>query len=449
VDKKGKYFTAIVLAAGKGKRMKSAYPKVLYELAGKPLIYYTLQELLKLKKHLREIIIVVGYKGKVVEAEVRKCLFNPSQAQQGRPRGQKPNKKIKINIKFVYQKKMLGTANAVEIAARRVNNDNILVLCADTPLITYNTLSLFISFFTRDNLSGSILTANLNTSSSLGVILRDESGRIMRVQEKLPLPKEVNPLENQNSEEVNSGIYCFKREKLLENLPLIKKNKIKGEYFLTDIVELFYDKGESIGGYLLNDAREILGINTPQEACQAEEIMRQRILDDFLNRGVKIVDPKTTFIQNGVSIGKNSIIYPFTFIDKGVIIGRNCLLGPFVHLRKGTCIKDNTQIGNFVEINRTKIGNNVKVKHFSYLGDAFLGNEVNIGAGTVVANFDGKFKHKTVIEKQAFIGSDTVLVAPVKIGKAAATGAGSVVTKNVKAKTVVVGVPARVLKKKR
>ena len=414
--------------------MKSDYPKVLCDLAGKPLIYYTLQELLKLKKYLKEIIIVVGYKGKAVEAEVKKYFFD---------------KKLKIKIEFAYQKKMLGTAKAVELASKRVNNNNILIVCADTPLITCETLSLFISFFMRNNLSGSILTANLNTSSSLGAILRDESGKIMKVQEKISLIKRTSLSRSQSSEEVNSGIYCFKRDKLLENLPKIKKNKVKEEYFLTDIVELFYEKGEKIDVYSLEDAREILGINTPQEACQAEEIMRQRILDSFLSKGVKIIDPRTTFIQNGVSIGKNSIIYPFTFIEKGVIIGRNCLLGPFVHLRKGTCIKDNTQIGNFVEINRTKIGNNVKIKHFSYLGDAYLGNQVNIGAGTVIANFDGKFKHKTIIEKQAFIGSDTVLVAPVRIGTAAATGAGSVVTKNVKAKTVVVGVPARVLKKKR
>ena len=434
MNKKGKNFTAIVLSAGKGKRMKSDYPKVLCDLAGKPLIYYTLQELLKLKKYLKEIIIVVGYKGKAVEAEVKKYFFD---------------KKLKIKIEFAYQKKMLGTAKAVELASKRVNNNNILIVCADTPLITCETLSLFISFFMRNNLSGSILTANLNTSSSLGAILRDESGKIMKVQEKISLIKRTSLSRSQSSEEVNSGIYCFKRNKLLENLPKIKKNKVKEEYFLTDIVELFYEKGEKIDVYSLEDAREILGINTPQEACQAEEIMRQRILDSFLSKGVKIIDPRTTFIQNGVSIGKNSIIYPFTFIEKGVIIGRNCLLGPFVHLRKGTCIKDNTQIGNFVEINRTKIGNNVKIKHFSYLGDAYLGNQVNIGAGTVIANFDGKFKHKTIIEKQAFIGSDTVLVAPVRIGTAAATGAGSVVTKNVKAKTVVVGVPARVLKKKR
>lgn len=414
--------------------MKSDYPKVLCDLAGKPLIYYTLQELLKLKKYLKEIIIVVGYKGKAVEAEVKKYFFD---------------KKLKIKIKFTYQKEMLGTAKAVEVASKRVNNNNILIVCADTPLITCETLSLFISFFMRNNLSGSILTANLNTSSSLGAILRDESGKIMKVQEKISLIKRTSLSRSQSSEEVNSGIYCFKRDKLLGNLPKIKKNKVKGEYFLTDIVELFYEKGEKIDVYSLGDAREILGINTPQEAYQAEEIMRQRILDSFLSKGVKITDPRTTFIQNGVSIGKNTIIYPFTFIEKGVIIGRNCLLGPFVHLRKGTCIKDNTQIGNFVEINRTKIGNNVKIKHFSYLGDAYLGNQVNIGAGTVIANFDGKFKHKTIIEKQAFIGSDTVLVAPVRIGTAAATGAGSVVTKNVKAKTVVVGVPARVLKKKR
>jgi bifunctional UDP-N-acetylglucosamine pyrophosphorylase/glucosamine-1-phosphate N-acetyltransferase len=410
-------FTAIVLAAGKGKRMKSSFPKVLHRLIDKPLIWYILKELTSLK-YIRQIIIVVGYKGKEVEEKLIKEFKN---------------------LEFVYQKRTLGTAHAVRCAQNLVKHKKVLVICGDTPLITSSTLSSFITSFLKKKVSCSLITAYKYGRHTLGRIFRDEKGRVKMIKEAIENP-EID------SKEVNSGIYCFEKEVLFDNLRKIKKNKNKQEYFLTDIIEILYRQGKKIDSYLLDNDEEIIGINTKSELCIAEKVLRRRTCEEFIEKGVKIIDPYTTFIDMEVSIGKNTVIFPFTFIEKNVIIGANCLIGPFVHLREGTSIGNNTYVGNFLEVNRSKIGNHVKMKHFGYIGDATVKDNVNIGAGTVVANFDGKRKNKTLIEKDAFIGSDTILVAPIKIGKGAITGAGSVVTKNVKPKTIVVGVPAKFLK---
>ncbi|MFH1768251.1 MAG: DapH/DapD/GlmU-related protein, partial [Candidatus Omnitrophota bacterium] len=217
----------------------------------------------------------------------------------------------------------------------------------------------------------------------------------------------------------------------------------KKEYFLTDIINIFYNQKLRVETFSLDDKDEILGVNTQKNLSLARKLLNQRLIDLLMDKGVTIIDPATTFVSCDTKIGNNSIVYPFTFIEKNVIIGSNCSLGPFVHLRQGTEINDHTEIGNFVELNRATIAGNVRMKHFGYLGDTSVGREVNIGAGVVVANFDGKNKHHTHIGERAFIGSDTVIVAPVKVGRGAMTGAGAVVTKDVKDKTIVVGVPAK------
>ncbi len=426
-------FSVVILAGGEGKRMKSTFPKAVYDLIGSPLIFYPLKEVLQLKRYLKEIIVIVGHKGKMVEREVKKCFSAGAK------------------IKFVYQPRRLGTANALAVAAKKIKHKNVLVLCADTSLIRAETLKAFISSFIRRRLSCSVITANEADDNSLGVIVRDKKGKLKAIQEKAKTA--LGSARGKNSrltnQEVNSGIYCFKRQLLKQNLSLITKNKRKNEYFLTDIVEILYNQREKIDTYLLDSSGEIIGINTQKDLWKAAKIMRQRVLEELSQKGVKIIDPETTFIESGVTIGKNTLIYPFTFIEKGVIIGNNCSLGPYLRLRKGSSVGDNTQVGNFLEINRTQVGKKVRIKHFGYLGDTQIAEGVNIGAGTVVANYDGKSKQRTDIKKYAFIGCDTVLVAPVKVGRGAITGAGSVVTKNVEPNTVVVGVPARVLKKKR
>lgn len=432
-----KNFTAVILAAGKGKRMRLASPKVLEVLAGRPLIYYVLRELFKLKKYIKQIIIVVGHEGKKVKEEVEKYFSTQDLALPS-----------KVEIKFIYQVKILGTAKALQVVTPAIKYNNVLVVCGDTPLITSQTLSRFIAFYLRKKISACVLTTILKGKNTLGIIVRDEKGKLRAIKEKAVIAKRTTytqPL----AEEINSGIYCFRRPALLKYLFKIKKNPKKKEYFLTDIVEIISKEGEEVESYFLDNSDEALGINTQKDLYVVESIMRERILDKLMKKGVRIIDPKTTFIDEGVKIGRNSVIYPFTFVEKDVIIGNNCSLGPFIHLRKGTSIKDNTHLGNFVEINRSRIGQRVKMGHFGYIGDAVVEDGVNIGAGTVTANFDGKKKWKTYIKKGSFIGSDTILVAPVKVGKGGVTGAGSVVTKDVKSNTVVAGVPARILKRKK
>ncbi len=429
-------FTAVVLAAGKGERMKSPRPKVLHDLLGKPLIYYVLREVLSLKKYIEQVIVIVGYKGEIVAGEVKKYL---SANELGRS--------LKPKIRFVYQPRMLGTANAVEVSLKAAKCANILVTCGDVPLITRDLLQEFMALYLQKKSDCQVLTAVGSTDNALGVVLRDKKGKIKSIRERINFsPDLTTPLA---SCEINSGTYCFKKEALRGNLPRIKKQHKKKEYFLTDIVEILYQQGRLVDTHTLNTVEEVSGINTQFDLSEARKVMQKRILHRLAGEGVKIIDFQTTLIEEGVKIGQNSIIYPFTFIEKGAIIGHHCSLGPFTHIRGKTSIGNYTQIGNFVEVNRSIIGRNVKIKHFGYLGDAVIEDNVNIGAGTVTANFDGKTKHKTCIKKGAFIGSDTVLVAPVKVDEDGVTGAGSVVTRDVKAKTVVVGIPARVLRKKK
>ncbi|UCG34975.1 MAG: bifunctional N-acetylglucosamine-1-phosphate uridyltransferase/glucosamine-1-phosphate acetyltransferase [Candidatus Omnitrophota bacterium] len=400
--------------------MKSSIPKVLHEVAGRPLVYHVLQQLVGLEKHIDQILVVVGYQAKLVEKEIKKHF---------------------PGVQCIYQKKLLGTADALRCAKDKVSHDKVLILCGDAPLIRRSTLASLIS--SKKKSSCCVVSACKDGKNSLGRIIRDSKGRVKAIREAIELGAGAN------HREVNSGIYLFDRKILFSNLKKIEKNKKKGEYFLTDIIEILYGQGIPVDSYMLESDEEILGINTQKDLHLAEKIMRSRLLEQYIDKGVRIIDPETTFIEEGVKIGKNTVIFPFTFIEKGVIIGANCSLGPFIHVRGNSRINNDTHLGNYVEVNRSVIGKNVKMKHFGYLGDTAVEGDANIGAGTVVANFDGKRKHKTHIGKEAFIGSDTILVAPVKVGKKGATGAGSVVTKDVKAGTVVVGVPAKILKKRK
>lgn len=418
-----KNFTAIVLAAGKGVRMKSELPKVLHELRGKPLIGHVLTQLKKVKA-VKQVIVVTGYKAHLVEAYVKNNF-----------RG----------VNFARQHKLAGTADAVKCAGGKVRYDNVLILCADAPLITEETISSFISSYEKQNVKCALISASVESDNDFGRIIRDNTGGVQAICEKQDLAKYLSAA--QSLREVNSGIYAFNKSVLFENLKEIRKNEKKGEYFFTDIIEILYQKSIFAGSYLLTNNDEILGINSRRELAMAEKILNTRAIERFMANGVNILDPQSTFISDNVKIGKNTLIYPFTFIEKNVIIGSHCRLGPFIHLREGTRIDNGVGLGNFVEICRSKVGKASRIKHFSYIGDAAIGTDVNIGAGTVVANYNGKTKNKTKIGNSAFIGSDSVLVAPINIGNHAVTGAGSVVRSNVKAKTVVVGVPAKFLKK--
>ena len=416
-----KKVTAVILAAGKGKRTKTSVPKVLLDLAGRPFISHIISTLLSVK-YIDDIIVVLGHKKELVRDQIRREFKN---------------------VKFAFQNKQNGTAKAVEASGNLLKGkDNILVICADTPLITAATLNNFIKFFFKDRLDCAIITALFEKRSDLGKVIRDTEGSIEAIKEKVDI-------KGLPEEEVNSGIYCFRRKMLFDNLGKIKLNKKKKEFFLTDIINIFYRRGARMKGFVVSDNVEILGVNDQKNLSLARKVVNARFIERLMSKGVMFIDPDTTFVSFGVKIGSDSVVYPFTFIEKNVIIGSNCVVGPFAHIRAKSKIEEGAKVGNFTEVNRSILKKNVKMKHFSYVGDTRVGENTNIGAGTIVANYDGKRKHRTIIGREAFIGSGTVIVAPSEIGNNAVTGAGSVVIRPVKSNTVVVGVPAKFLKKRK
>lgn len=401
--------------------MKSAIPKVLYPICGRPMVDYVLSLVKELK--IGEVIAVLGYK----HQDVKKII----------PPG----------IKIVIQKRLRGTADAVKQALGRLKNfkGTVLVLYADNPLLEKQTIKKLLEHHLKNGLDATLLTAALENPFGYGRILRDKYGSICSIVEE----KDADDFQK-DIKEINTGIICFDKERLSQALPYIRANNRKKEFYLTDIVGIFYKKGYLVDNIAIPDINEALGINSRSDLAKANSIMRQRINAAFMEKGVTIVDPASTFIGYGAKIDSDTVIYPFTVIENDVKIGKHCLVGPFVHLREGTRLKDAVAVGNFLEITRSSLSTKATVKHFGYIGDSQIGGSVNIGAGTVTANFDGKKKNVTIIKDKAFIGCDTILVAPVKIGKAAQTGAGAVVIKhrNVPDKALVVGVPAKLLKTK-
>jgi bifunctional UDP-N-acetylglucosamine pyrophosphorylase/glucosamine-1-phosphate N-acetyltransferase len=411
----------IILAAGKGTRMKSELPKVLHSVGGRPILEYVLdvaRSVGSLKTY-----VVIGHQGQAVKT------FLPK------------------DIKTVVQRNLLGTADAVKCALPSIGPGQALtlILCGDTPLLTKETVKKIVTTHRKSNASVTVLTAKVEDPQGYGRIVRNSTGQMNAIREHKDATEDELKIP-----EINVGVYCFDNEKLFRTLKEIKLNPKKKEFYLTDIIELFDSKGYSIKTVTTDDHKEGLGVNTREDLAVAENILRLRVLKDLMLNGVTIVDPNTTYIDKNVKIGTDTIIRPFTFIEKDVTIGKRCSIGPFARLRSGTQLGNDVEIGNFTEINRSKISDKTLMKHFSYLGDAVVGRCVNIGAGSVTANFDGKNKNQTQIDDGAFIGSDAILVAPVKIGKGAVVGAGSVVTKgrNVPAGKVAVGIPARIIKRK-
>lgn len=411
----------IILAAGKGTRMKSSVPKVLHEVCGKPIIQYVL-DIVKSIGSLKTYV-VLGHKSSLVEKYL-------------------PKDKI-----VVEQKQLLGTADAVKATSNyfRSYNGNVLVLCGDTPLLNKNVIRSIIRKHKRSKAVCTFLTAVVHDSQGYGRIIRDVSQKVVAIRED----KDAVGFERDIAE-INVGVYCFKSQELFKTIKEIQPNQKKKEYYLTDIIELFCSKGYKIETVETDDPLEGLGINSREHLALAEDAIRHKILKKLMAQGVTIVDPSTTYIDANVKIGKDTTVRPFTYIEKNVRIGDNCIIGPFARIRLDSKIGNNVDIGNFTEISRSSMGSNCFMKHFSYLGDSSVGVGVNIGAGMVTANFDGKQKHSTKISDHAFIGSNSTLISPVRIGKKAVVGAGSVVTRGkvVPDGRLVVGVPAKIVKKK-
>lgn len=412
----------IILAAGKSKRMKSDIPKALHPICNRSILEHVL-DLVKILRAKR-VIYVLGHK----QAEARKLL--PAGAE------------------IVIQKKLSGTASAVQCAYPKLKNfkGTVLVLYVDNPLLKKETIKKLIKSHFDSCADATLLTANVEKPAGYGRILRDQYSSICAIIED----KDADEFQK-DIKEINTGIACFKNDKLFSALKQVRPNNRKKEYYLTDTIGIIYKKGGLIENARIEDVNEALGINSRVDLARANKIKQREINESLMKDGITIVDPDSTFISFGTKIGPDTVIYPFTVIEKNVKIGKRCSVGPFAHLREGTRVDDDVLVGNFLEIVRSHLGAKTLIKHFGYIGDSQIGKLVNIGAGAVTANFDGSSKAVTVVKDQAFIGSDTILVAPVKIGRRAKTGAGSVIVKNmhVPDNAVVAGVPARQLKIKK
>ena len=417
---------ALVLAAGKGTRMKSKIPKVLHPLSGKPMIEWVVETAGKVAQ---KVGVVLGFEAELVR------------------------KTLPEWVDVFVQEEQLGTAHAVMCAKDFIEpGDDVLILYGDVPLISENTLKRMIEEH-RKGADVTILVADLEDPSGYGRVIQD--GDKYRIIEDADLPEELKSVTT-----INTGFYVFSGDFLLRALPEIKNENAKGEYYLTDAVNF----AEKVRVVKTDDLLEITGVNTRKTLVWLEEQLRMRKIEELLENGVTILDPATTYIHYSVEIGMDTVIHPMTFIEGRTRVGENCEIGPmtrivdceignnvkitrsecfksvieddvsvgpFARLREGTILKKSSKIGNFVEIKKSTIGEGTKAQHLSYIGDAFVGKNVNIGAGTITCNYDGKKKNPTFIEDGAFIGSNSSLVAPVRIGEGALIGAGSVITEDV------------------
>lgn len=427
----------VILAAGEGKRMKSSHPKVLHKICGQQLLRYVLNETKKLKPE--KITVVVGHQADKV---------TPLLEGDATP---------------VIQREQRGTADAVRVTEPEFQSfeGTVLVVCGDTPLIRQETLTGLLQLHAQTKAAATLLSAHLSDPAGYGRVIRRPDGMVEKIVEE----KDATSEEKQISE-INSGIYCFQKNELFAAIKKIDCQNAQKEFYLTDIVEILNKQQKRIAVSVVEDSNEIIGINSRKELAQAQDLMRGRINEAIMESGVTIMAPDLTFIGPEVKIGQDTIVQPFSFLEGKTTIGKECYLGPFVHLtdmvigkevkmenvvaegsivedkvnigpftriRPDTRIKKGSRVGSYVELKKTEVGEGSKVPHLSYIGDTIIGKDVNVGAGTITCNYDGVRKHQTIIEDGAFIGSDTMLVAPVKIGKNATTGAGSAISADVPA----------------
>jgi bifunctional UDP-N-acetylglucosamine pyrophosphorylase/glucosamine-1-phosphate N-acetyltransferase len=449
----------LILAAGLGTRMKSNTAKVLHKLGGRPLIAHVCRTAAALDP--RRIYVVVGHQAETVKQAVLAELSIDKAV-------------------FAFQREQLGTGHAVDSARHFLENEDstLLVLSGDVPMIRAETLASLVQQHQTHRGRGAactILTVRVDDPNGYGRIVRNDLGF-----EKIVEQKDASD-EERRIREVNSGIYCFDTQKLFRALTRVSNDNKQGEYYLTDVPRILREDGEAVSLYLHNDSREVSGINDREELAELERVLRRktnsRLMRDY---GVTFIDPQHSYISEDAQIGRDTVIFPNVIIEgrtiigdaceihsgtrlTNAIIGRNvtvldscvitdsiirddCSIGPFAHLRNGATIEAEAKIGNFVEVKKSIVGSKTKASHLTYLGDAIIGEDTNIGAGTITCNYDGKNKHQTKIGSNVKIGSDTMLVAPIEVGDGAVTGAGSVVTKDVPPETLVAGVPAKVRK---
>ena len=392
----------VIMAAGKGTRMKSEKSKLVHKIYDKELV----KRVVELSKAVGsdETIAVVGHLREQVEAV------------------------LGDTVTYAYQEELLGTGHALMQAGPLMEGKKgkAIILYGDVPIIRKETLLKLVEKSIKDKEYATLLTAVVDNPTGYGRIIRDVGGNIKEIVEE----KDADPLQKE-IKEINSGIYCFDIPELLKALELIRPNNAQGEYYLTDVIKIMNEKGLKTGAVIVEDNTEILGVNDRIQLELLTRVLRMRINTEHMKNGVTIEDSNSTYIYDNVTIGTDTVIHPNTTIKEGVIIGKNCEIGPNAYIREGCVIGDNVKVGNFVELKKTKVGNRTKVPHFIYLGDTEIGEDCNVGCGTITCNYDGKNKYKTKIGDRAFIGSNTNFVAPVTIGDDVLIAAGSTITEDV------------------
>ncbi|MBR8659884.1 bifunctional UDP-N-acetylglucosamine diphosphorylase/glucosamine-1-phosphate N-acetyltransferase GlmU [Brevibacillus sp. NL20B1] len=426
---------AVVLAAGQGTRMKSKLYKVLHPVCGKPMVQHVVDTLASMR--VEDVIVVVGHGADAVRS------------------------RLGDRVTYALQKEQLGTAHAVQQAVPflQAKEGTTFILYGDVPLLSEETLTALLRYHEEQQAAATVLTAVVPDPTGYGRIVRSETGEVQAIVEH----KDATP-EERAIREINTGIYCFDNQKLLKALAQVKNDNAQGEYYVTDCIGILREAGEKVAAFEAVDPDETMGVNDRSQLAEAEAYMRKRIAVRHMKNGVTIVDPASTYIEADVVIGADTVIQPGTYLRAGTTIGADCVIGPqadlsnvqvadrvtisysvmvdarveadstvgpFAYVRPGTEIGPSVKIGDFVELKNAKIGKGTKVPHLSYVGDAEIGEGVNIGCGTITVNYDGAVKHKTVVMDGSFIGCNTNLVAPVTVGQQAYVAAGSTITQDV------------------
>ncbi|WP_134685260.1 bifunctional UDP-N-acetylglucosamine diphosphorylase/glucosamine-1-phosphate N-acetyltransferase GlmU [Brevibacillus migulae] len=426
---------AVVLAAGQGTRMKSKLYKVLHPVCGKPMVQHVTDTLAAMK--VDDVVVVVGHGAEAVRAT------------------------LGDRVAYALQSEQLGTAHAVQQAVPHLldKEGTTFILYGDVPLLSEETLRALLAFHEEQHAAATVLTADMADPTGYGRIIRNEAGEVLRIVEHKDASEEQRAIR-----EINTGIYCFDNKKLITALSQVKNDNVQGEYYVTDCIGILRDAGEKVVAYVAKDADETMGVNDRVQLAQAESYMRRRINERHMRNGVTIQDPASTYIEADVVIGPDTHILPGTHLRGKTTVGADCTLGPqadlrdmtiadrvtisysvlvestvgenvtvgpYAYVRPGSEIAAEVKIGDFVELKNAKIGKGSKVPHLSYVGDAEIGENVNIGCGTITVNYDGEKKHKTIVGNDVFIGCNSNLVAPVTIGEGAYVAAGSTITHNV------------------
>lgn len=441
---------AIILAAGEGKRMKSKKSKVTHKICGKPLVQWVHQAVEN--AGITESVLIVGHQAD----QVKECMGN--------------------STKYALQEKQLGTGHAVMQAESYLEGKEgyVIVLCGDTPLVTSSTIEATLRFHSENGNSATVITAELEDPTGYGRVIRDTSGNVLRIVEHKDATEQERSIR-----EVNSGMYCFTITHLLEALKEITNNNSQGEYYLPDTLEVLIKRNQKVGAIKIQDSREILGINDRVQLAEASDTMKKRILENLMRSGVTIIDPAATYIEDEVRIGMDTVILPGTILEGNTVIGEDCVIGPnsrlvsaivadrveinnsvvlessigedthvgpFAYIRPESRIGKDVKIGDFVEVKKAVIGDKTKISHLTYVGDAEVGRNVNLGCGVVFVNYDGKSKNKTVIEDNVFVGCNSNLVSPVTVRKDSYIAAGSTITEEVPENALAIARSRQVIK---